>query len=340
MQKYQSSATGRTSRQYTLASEGPSTAGSREGAEQNVSSSRTLKPAHYETVSESPRVISRETVDSSSLSPGHREYERSDAAPPNTATSHVTSASQTAEFSKHYEALSREYEFVRGRLEEKLKLLEEKDHKIKYLNGDIAALQRNCNEQSTALASVRHEYKSCQSQLDNVQRFVSTADTYADQDIIQKLQELNEEVYQISMTMVDYVSEGFARQSATACQPKATVSESVIRMIGQVTVNYLAAVEGDDIALLLQIAFQGYLSHLQCHILSSWTADQRLNSLIEETYQRLRKSGEIYLMFKSSEIFLLTWRENRKQRHKPYLDVGVLLHAPISCPLLPANQSF
>ncbi|KAI9566247.1 hypothetical protein HD554DRAFT_1209920 [Boletus coccyginus] len=268
VRRYQSSTTGYTSRQYPPALEGPSTTGSREGAEQNVSSSRTLRLA--QAASESAHSIPREMADSSSHSPVHR----------------------TAEFNKPYETLLREYEFIRGKLEEKRKLLEEKDYKIRFLSDDIAALQRSHKEQSSVLASVRHDYRSCQSQLDNVQRFISTADAHADQDIIQKVQELNEEVYQISMAMVDYVAEGFRRQpeSATASQPKVAISESVIRTIGQVTVNYLTAVEGEDIALLLQIAFQGYLSHLLCHIISSWTADPVLNSLIEETYQRLRKS--------------------------------------------------
>ncbi|KAF8431006.1 hypothetical protein L210DRAFT_811531, partial [Boletus edulis BED1] len=105
-------------------------------------------------------------------------------------------------------------------------------------------------------------------QLDNVQRFISTADAYADQDIIQKLQELNEE-------SKEHIS----------------IGEFVLGAIGTVMVNHLAVLEGnEDVTLFLQLAFQGYLSHVLCQIISSWTVDQRLNAFIKEMYQRLRKA--------------------------------------------------
>ena len=245
-------------------------------AEQYVrssSTSRTLKPAHRAE---------------------HKKSKRSDAAQSNTA-SDVTYSSQTAGLNKRYEAPSREHQSVRGEPQANLQHLKEQDRLIRSLRADIAALHRSYEEQSTALASARHELRSCQSQLDNVQGFISTADTHADQDIIQMLQELNEEVYQISMTMADNVAEGFARQSATARQTKdhTSVGKNILVTIGQVMVNYLAAVQGEDIALFLQIAFQGFLSHFLRQIVSSWTFDRSHNALIEETYQRLRKAGEI-----------------------------------------------
>jgi hypothetical protein len=198
------------------------------------------------------------------------------------------------ERTKHYEALPSEDELPRGKHQETPQRLraEENESRIKSLQMDFFALQRRYEEQSSALAFTRSELRSCQSQLDNVQRFISTADRHADQDIIQMLQGLNEEVYKMSMTMADYVTEGFTRQSATARQTREQVhaGESVLGMIGQALMNHLAAVENQDVALFLQIAFQGYLSHLMCHIVSSWTIDQRLNTFIEETYQRLRKA--------------------------------------------------
>ena len=172
-------------------------------------------------------------------------------------------------------------------------LLEEKERLITSLKARIAKLQRRDEEQSTALASVRHDYSLCLSQLDSVQRFISTADTHADQDIIQKLRELNEEVYQISMEMADYVVERCVRQTRRT-KGDNSVGGTLVATIGSVLVNQLAAVEGnEDTALLLQIAFQGYLSHLFHHIASSWTSDQRLNALIEGAHQRLRKAGEL-----------------------------------------------
>ncbi|KAI9566205.1 hypothetical protein HD554DRAFT_1206006 [Boletus coccyginus] len=280
-------ATRDTIRERTQNFEGPRAVEIFEVTEQ-VSIDQTPKPGYYEEVLDCPhRFVCEEAVEAlSEWGP-----DLSNAAPSETATLHATCASQIAEQGKRYDALSRDYESVRGKLEAKRKLLEERDFKIGSLNADIVALRRSYEEQSTALASVRHRYRSCQSQLDNVQRFISTADRHADQDIIQKLQELNEEVYQMSMTMVDYVAEGYVRQSATARQRKISAGESISGTIGQVMVTHLAAVEGDeDIALFLHIAFQGYLAHLLRYIVSSWTADQKLNELIEATYQRLRKS--------------------------------------------------
>jgi len=126
-----------------------------------------------------------------------------------------------------------------------------------------------------------------------VQRFISTADTHADQDIIQILQELNEDVYQMSMTTTDNITESFARQSATAHQTKEhpSIGEHVLAAIGPVMVDSLATVEGgEDIALFLQIAFQGFLSRLLYQIVSSWTLSMSDNELIEGTYQRLRRA--------------------------------------------------
>ena len=236
-----------------------------------------------------------DVVDLSPPPTGHKKPKRTDTVQPHTATSDVTSSSQTAELNKRHEALSREHESVRDELQAKLQHLKENDHLIRSLKADIVALQQSYEEQSAALASARQESGSYQSQLDNAQRFISTADTHADQDIIQMLQELNEEVYQMSMTMADYVAEGFARQSATAHQTKErpSVGEDTLVAIGQVMVNHLAAVQGEDIALLLQIAFQGFLSHLLHFIVSSWTFDRSHNALIEGTYQRLRQAGEI-----------------------------------------------
>lgn len=230
----------------------------------------------------------REVVSESPSSQGHKKSRRADAAKRSTATSD--------ELSNRYEALSREHESVRSELQAKLRRLEEKDHRIRSLKADITDLQRKNEEQATALALARHELRSCHSQLDNVQRFISTADAHADQDIIQKAQELNEEVYQISMMMADYVAEGFVRQSEMPrrMEEHISVGESVLATVGQVVVNHLAALVGDeDVALFLQIAFQCYLSHMLCHVLSSWTVDLRLSALIEETYQRLRRAGEI-----------------------------------------------
>ncbi|KAF8550553.1 hypothetical protein OG21DRAFT_1525063 [Imleria badia] len=249
--------------------------------------------AYHEVASESP-ICRRHGDDLSPSSPGHKKVKRSDAPKPNTGSSDVESLPQSVEPSKRHEAQSREHESVRGEHQAKLlQRLEEKDYRIRSLQADIIALQRSYEEQSTALAHARHELRSCHSQLDNVQRFISTADTHADQDIIQKVQELNEEVYQVSMMMADYAAEGFVRQNAMARQTKENISvgENVLATIGQVMVNHLAAVvEDEDVALFLQLAFQSYLSHLLCHILSSWTVDPKLNALITGTYQRLQRA--------------------------------------------------
>ena len=289
VRSHQSSSTRHTTiQQHTTAYERP------KDAEQHVyspSTSRTLRSA----LSESVHAVRRDVGGSSPPPPEHKKPKRSDTAQPNTATSDITSSSQTAELSKRYEALLRDHESVRGELQAKLQNLKENDHLIRSLKADNAALQRSYEEQSAALRSARHDLRSCQSQLDNVQSFISTADPHADQDITQMLRELNEEVYQMSMTMADNVAEGFARQRVTARQPKGhtSVGETILVTIGQVMVNYLAAVQDEDIALFLQIAFQGFLSHFLRHIVSSWTVDRGYDALIEETYQRLRKAGEI-----------------------------------------------
>ncbi|KAF8552289.1 hypothetical protein OG21DRAFT_1486320 [Imleria badia] len=144
-------------------------------------------------------------------------------------------------------------------------------------------IQRRSEELKFALAER-------QSQLDVVQRFVTTADKYADDMIIQVLRRLNAEVQQNTTFMADCILQDFQPRTAQLAKEQRSAVQRVSESIGRPLAACLERKNRDDVALYLQIIFQAYLTYYLHSILSSWTIKRERSEFINEIYERLQKS--------------------------------------------------
>ena len=150
-------------------------------------------------------------------------------------------------------------------------------------------IQRHYEEQSKELESALAER---QSQLDGVQRFVTTADKYADEMITQILHKLNAEVQQSTTFMAEYMLEDFRPRAAKLTKEQISAVQRVSESIGQILAGCLGRKERDDVALYLPIALQAYITYHLHWLISSWTVERGYNDLINKTYEQLQKSGK------------------------------------------------
>ena len=164
--------------------------------------------------------------------------------------------------------------------------------KIEQLQHDLSAsssrITQAYEEQFRVLKSTLAER---QSQLDSVQRFVTTADKYADTMIIQMLQKLNAEVQQYTEFMADRVLRDFGPRATKLTKEQSSAVQRVSESIGKTLTGCLGSEKRNDVALYLPIAFQAYLTYYLHSVISSWTIKKDRDGFINEIYERLRKSG-------------------------------------------------
>ena len=148
---------------------------------------------------------------------------------------------------------------------------------------ETVEIKKRYEEETIALKTALVE---SQSQLRGVQRAVATADTYADEALIQILKKLNAEIQQNSTLIAD----GMAKDYKSAKVTKAQIT-AASQFVGDNLANCLATMKSGDVGLYLPIAFQAYFSHYLFHIMSSWTIEKGHNEFIERIYEQLQKSG-------------------------------------------------
>ena len=150
-------------------------------------------------------------------------------------------------------------------------------------------VQKRVEEESTKLKSA---LAANQSQLDGVQRFVTTADKYADTMIIQMLQKLNAEVQQNTEFMAERMLKDFRPRATKLTKEQSSAVERVSESIGNTLLGCLGSEERNDVALYLPIAFQAYLTYYLHSVISSWTIKKDRDQFINEIYERLQNSGK------------------------------------------------
>lgn len=145
----------------------------------------------------------------------------------------------------------------------------------------LAQMKQRHDEQSRALKN----------QLESVQRFVTTADVYADTMIIQMLQKLNAEVQQNTTYIAECILGNLQSPPMISAEGANLATERVSERIGETLVDRLRCEDLDELDLYLPIAFQAYLACHLCGIISSWTIEKGHSDLINEIYQRLQDDG-------------------------------------------------
>ena len=189
-----------------------------------------------------------------------------------------TSSSRITQFQQCYEAKSAEF----GSAREQLQAYEEQ---LRVLKSALAERQP---------------------QLDAVQRFVITADKYADTMIIQMLQRLNAEVQQYTEFMADRVLRDFGPRATKLTKEQSSAALRVSEFIGKTLTDCLGGEKRNDVALHLPIAFQAYLTYYLHSVIASWTIKKDRDQFINEIYERLQESGK-KLNFECHQLFCSQW---------------------------------
>lgn len=146
----------------------------------------------------------------------------------------------------------------------------------------------NLREESQITAA---QLQSLRSQLDKVKHVTSTTDICSDTTLVEKLKALNCQVCRIASILVDMLAEhsnGTQRQAKRIPTP---IPNHVSEFVNQGLLEYLVSAKRDK-HFWLECTFRAYLSHRLYQIVSSWSDEQQLSVVFENTYMRMREAGE------------------------------------------------
>ena len=198
---------------------------------------------------------------------------------------------------------------------------------IKRCEQECVQTKRRYEEETKTLRAALAE---SQTQLRGVQRVVATADTYADEMIIQVLKKLNAEVQQSTTLMAEGIAEALQARTTKATKDQISATQKVSKTIGKPLANCLASMKDDDVALYLSIAFQAFFSYYLLQLISSWTTEKGHNDFINDIYEHLQKTGK-YLVSNVADV-AANRRESGRQRRNRCPDDGEPSRAPTSLP--------
>lgn len=137
-------------------------------------------------------------------------------------------------------------------------------------------------DQMKALLEARRQ------ELHDAQRFMGTADTVAESEIVQEFRDLNTEIFNLAQSMSDAkVRSGHEREQRKAAED--------LRAIGIFSDKFLDILRSADLrgdTVLLEIAMQEAASRYLSNMISTWTSHRRGDSFFMSVYKRIRNSGE------------------------------------------------
>ena len=160
---------------------------------------------------------------------------------------------------------------------------------------EIEKLRRDLSESRSQVAELQKRCEALSKDLEGSNNFFNAADKSSDSDIIRACQRLNAELQQNTMYMVDCLVENLEFQDVATNSTKEQVSavDKVSDRIGRILVKSLATPDPrKSIPMLLQAAFQAYLTSALSTAASSWTFEPGHNAFIYGIYQRLCSVGE------------------------------------------------
>ena len=160
---------------------------------------------------------------------------------------------------------------------------------------EIERLRRELSESRSQVAELQKRCEAQSKDLEGSNNFFNAADKSSDSDIIRACQRLNAELQQNTMYIVDWLVENLEFQDVATNSTKGRVSavHKVSDHIGRILAESLATPDTrESIPMLLQVAFQAYLTSALSTAASSWTFEPGYNAFIYGIYQRLRNVGE------------------------------------------------
>ncbi|KAF9218709.1 hypothetical protein BS17DRAFT_719808 [Gyrodon lividus] len=156
---------------------------------------------------------------------------------------------------------------------------------------------KRAREESSALKKEFHQVLTLledrTSELKGAQSFLTTADAFSGSEVINTLQRLNAEVLQSTAFMAESMVELFdpwmtMRESRTDEQAAGGTRASA--KIGGVIAHFLGTKKHKDDPILIQIAFQAYLTYMLRWIACSWIigGEEEHDLFIDTIYQSVR----------------------------------------------------
>lgn len=141
------------------------------------------------------------------------------------------------------------------------------------------------------------------SELKGAQSFLTTADAFSGAEVTSTLQRLNAEVLQSTAFMAESMVELFFHETTpqvSKTDEQLAACKRASAAIGGVVVHFLGTKKHRDDPILIQIAFQAYLTYRLRWIACSWIigGDENHNRFIDAIYQSVHEKGERSLLQK------------------------------------------
>jgi hypothetical protein len=162
---------------------------------------------------------------------------------------------------------------------------------------ESSALKKEFNQLVTLLEDRTSELKGAQS-------FLTTADAFSGAEVTSTLQRLNAEVLQSTAFMAESMVELFfhvTTPQVSKTDEQLAACRRASAAIGGVIVHFLGTKKHGDDPILIQIAFQAYLTYRLRWIACAWIigGDENHNQFIDAIYQSVHEKGEWSLLKKN-----------------------------------------
>lgn len=151
------------------------------------------------------------------------------------------------------------------------------------------------NGLSTKYHSLKATLEQRTSELQGVQKFLTTADTFSGSEVVNMLRKLNEEVQQSTTFMAEWAVENFVLETPPTGIERTRTSET----LGMRFMQLLGTKKHKENPILMEMAFRAYLIYELYWVASPWSIgqeEQSHNEYINAIYQRIREAGEALLM--------------------------------------------
>jgi hypothetical protein len=222
---------------------------------------------------------------------------------------------QSIEAGDAYAALRQQYEEQTKKLNYVREAAREQRQKAEE---DYTTLRQKYEVRKNEYHALSNKYNSLKATLDQrtselqgVQRFLTTADTYSGSEVVNTLQKLNEEVQQSTTFMTEWAIENFAIETprmdkaATQSIERTRASET----LGLKFMQLLGTKKHKDNPIFVEMAFRAYLIYELYWVASQWSIGEEEQShkvYVDGIYQRIREASEAHLMQREPCMTLLT----------------------------------
>ncbi|KAG9309466.1 hypothetical protein JVU11DRAFT_10435 [Chiua virens] len=202
-----------------------------------------------------------------------------------------------AALKQQFDELAKKFNLVRYELKAAL----EQKQKVEEECTDFAQKYEAQKNEHHALSNKHQSLKAAleqrTSELQGVQKFLSTADTFSGSEVVNTLRRLNEEVNQNATFMAEWSVENLAFETPNADQAKTqtgTVEPTrASSVLGTGLLELLGTRKNQDNPILVEMAFRAYLISELYFVASPWSTgqeEQSHNQYIDAIYQRMREA--------------------------------------------------